>query len=149
MLQIERLVFESQAISALISCNLKKKMDKFICLIPEFDGSVTMKRAYLQIRVHESLWPFQTVMIKGKRYCLTCLGFGLNVAPLIMTAIIKTILMQDESTVKAASAYVDDIYVNVDIMSANVVKTKLQSFGLISKDPKRLKDGALVLGLEV
>ena len=37
-----------------------------------------LKRAYLQIRVHESLWPFQTVIIKGKRYCLTCLGFGQN-----------------------------------------------------------------------
>ena len=33
--------------------------------------------------------------------------------------------------------------------SAYVVRTKLQSFGLISKDPKRLKDRALVLGLEV
>ena len=57
--------------------------------------------------------------------------------------------MQDESTVKATSAYVDDIYVNEDIMSADAVRTRLQSFGLISKNPKRLKDGALVLGLEV
>ena len=60
-----------------------------------------LKRAYLQIRVHELLWPFQTVVIKGKRYCLTRLGFGLNVEPLIMIAIIKTVLMQDESTMKA------------------------------------------------
>ena len=60
-------------------------------------------------------------MIKGKSYCLTCLGFGLNVAPLIMTAIIKTFLMQDEFTVKATSAYIDDIYVNEDIMSADAV----------------------------
>ena len=81
-----------------------------------------LKRAYLQIRVYESLWPFQMVMIKRKRYCLTCLGFGLNVAPLIMTAIIKTVLMHDESTVKATSAYVDDIYVNENIMSADAFK---------------------------
>ena len=27
-----------------------------------------LKRAYLQIKVDELLWPFQTVMIKGKRY---------------------------------------------------------------------------------
>ena len=80
-----------------------------------------LKRASLQIRVHESLWPFQTVMIKGKRYCLTHLGFGLNVAPIIMTAIIKTVLMQDEFTVKATSAYVDDIYINEDIMFADAV----------------------------
>ena len=80
-----------------------------------------LKRAYLQISIHESLWPFQMIMIKGKRYCLTRLGFGLNVAPLIMIAIIKTVLMQDESTVKATSAYVDDIYVNEDIMFTDVV----------------------------
>ena len=34
-------------------------------------------------------------------------------------------LMQDESTVKATSAYVDDIYVNEDIMSADAVQMKL------------------------
>ena len=34
-------------------------------------------------------------------------------------------------------------------MSVDAVRAKLQSFGLISKDPKCLKDGALVLGLEV
>ena len=53
--------------------------------------------------------------------------------------------MQDQFTVKA----IVDIYVNEDIIPADAVRTKLQSFGLISKDPKRLKDGALVLGLEV
>ena len=46
-----------------------------------------LRRAYLQIRVEKSLWPFQTVEIKGTRYCLTRLGFGLNMAPSIMTAI--------------------------------------------------------------
>ena len=34
-----------------------------------------LKRAYLQIKVHELLWPFQMVMIKEKRYWLTHLGF--------------------------------------------------------------------------
>ena len=72
-------------------------------------------------------------MIKGKRYCLTRLCFGLNVASLIMTAIIKTVLMQDESTVKATSAYVDDIYINEDIVSADAVRMKLESFGLIKQ----------------
>ena len=44
------------------------------------------KKAYLQVRVQEILWPFQTVKIGGQRYCLTRLGLGLNVAPLIMKA---------------------------------------------------------------
>lgn len=33
-------------------------------------------------------------------------------------------------------------------MSADAVQMKLESFALISKDPKRFKDGALVLDLE-
>ena len=43
-----------------------------------------LRRAYLQVHVDKSLWPFQTVEIKGQRYCLTCIGYGLNVTPLIM-----------------------------------------------------------------
>ena len=37
-----------------------------------------LRRAYLQVHVHELLWPFQTVKVDGKRYCLTCLEFELN-----------------------------------------------------------------------
>ena len=40
-------------------------------------------------------------------------------------------------------------YVNEDIISANAVRAKLKFFSLISKDPEHLKDGMLVLGLEV
>lgn len=50
-----------------------------------------LQRAYLQIHVVKALWPYQTVMVKGQRYCLTRLGFGLNVAPLIMKAIIDAV----------------------------------------------------------
>ena len=39
-----------------------------------------LKKAYLQVHVHCSLWPFQTVMVKGQRYFLIRMGFGLNVA---------------------------------------------------------------------
>ena len=55
-----------------------------------------LRRAYLQVRVSESLWPFQTVMFAGKRYCLTSLGFGLNMALQIMKAIIGAVLSQEE-----------------------------------------------------
>ena len=48
-----------------------------------------LHRAYLQIRIEKSQWPFQTVEIKGTRYCLTRLGFGLNVDPSIMTVIMS------------------------------------------------------------
>ena len=58
-----------------------------------------LRRAYLQIRVEKLLWPFQTVEIKGTRYCLTRLGFGLNVAPSIMTTIMSAIRQQDATAI--------------------------------------------------
>ena len=35
-----------------------------------------LRRAYLQVRVHKSLWPYQTVIFEGKRYSLLRMGFG-------------------------------------------------------------------------
>ena len=80
-----------------------------------------LRRSYFQIRVHETLWPYWTVMIDGKRYCLTCLGFGLNVAPLIMKAIV----------------------------SAAHVREHLAQFGLKCKDLEWLEESAQVLELAV
>ena len=105
-----------------------------------------LRRACLQVRVSESLWPFQIVMFAGKRFCLTRLGFGLNVAPQIMKEIINAVLSQEEKVKEGAYAYLDDIYVNEDIVSSLHVKAKLAQFGLICKDPERLEDGARVLG---
>ena len=55
-------------------------------------SELDLRKAYLQVHVQRSLWPFQTVMVKGQRYCLTRMGFGLNVAPSIMLAIVETVL---------------------------------------------------------
>ena len=46
----------------------------------------------------------------------------------------------------AASTYMNDIYVNEDVMPATHVREHLARFGL---DPERLEDGARVLGLAV
>ena len=70
-------------------------------------------------------------------------------ALIIMKTIVKAVLTQEEPMRKATLAYINDIYVNEDVMSADKVKRKLETFGLTSKDPKRLKNGATVLGLEV
>ena len=82
--------------------------------------------------------------IVGQRYCLTRLGFGLNVAPLIMKAIVSAVLSQEEAADHAASAYIDDIYVN-----ATHVREHLARFGFECKDPERLEDGARVLVLAI
>ena len=76
-------------------------------------------RAYLQIHVDKSLWPFQTVKIKGQRYCLTHLGFGLNVAPQIMRSIVKAVIGQDETVSRATSLYVNDIFVNESVFGSS------------------------------
>ena len=47
---------------------------------------------------------------------------------------------------KAMSSYIDDTYVNKDMVSADDVKMKLESFGLTCKDPERLKHEAKGLG---
>lgn len=111
--------------------------------------TLDLHRAYLQIRIEKKLWPFQTVEIRGTRYCLTRLGFGLNVAPGIMTAIMHAIRQQDEAVQQATSSYIDDIFVNENLMSAQSVRMHFESFGLTCKEPERLCDGAKVLGLHV
>ena len=93
--------------------------------------------------------PYQTVKIDGKRYCLTCLGFGLNVAPLIMKAIVSAVMSQEEAMGRAASADIDDSYVNKDVVPATCIREHLAQFGLKCKDPEQLEDGAQVLGLAV
>lgn len=68
-----------------------------------------LRKVYLEIGAHELLWPFQKVIIKGKLYCLTHVGFVHNVAPLIMKVIVKVILSQEEVKMRANSSYIDDI----------------------------------------
>ena len=45
------------------------------------------------------------------------------------------ILEQDELMKKTTTAYVNDVYVNENVLSEDEVKSRLESFGLASKDP--------------
>ena len=110
---------------------------------------VDLHRAYLKIYIDNSLWPFQTVKIKGQRCCLTSLGFGLNIAPQIMQSDIKAVIGQDETVNSATSSYNDNIFVNESVCLATQVKTHLELFGLTCKDPEQLNSGARVLGIYV
>ena len=102
---------------------------------------VDLAKAYLQIQIHDSLWPYRTVCYKGRRYCLTCLGFGLNVVPLIMKAVLDYVLLQDPVVQKGTSAYIDDILVNKDIIMASNVEQHLETYGLMSTPYVRLAEG--------
>ena len=72
-------------------------------------------------------------------------GVGLNMVSLIMKVIVKTLLEQVELMKRATLAYVNDISINKDMLSVDEVKSRLESFGLSSKDPTQLEDEATVL----
>ena len=110
---------------------------------------VDLKRAYLQIRADQRLWPFQTVMVSGRRYVLTRVGFGLNVGPVMMKKVVQAVLNQDADVERATISYVDDLCVNEDIVTTDRVVELFSRFGLECKPPERVQDGARLLGLRV
>ena len=110
---------------------------------------VDLRRAYLQLHVDERLWPFQTVLIDGTRYCLTRMGFGLSVAPEVMRAVVKMILAQDPLVERGVLGFVDDLLVDESVVDAEHVIEHFRRFGLECKPPMRAADGARILGLRV
>ena len=94
-----------------------------------------LRNAYLQIHVDKALWLFQTLIFRGQRFCLTRLGFGLNVAPLIMKSVIDAVMSQDHTIKSATSAYVDDILINENCVPTSRVQQHFLDYGLVSKDP--------------
>lgn len=112
---------------------------------------VDLRRAYLQVRVAKHLWVHQAVRWKGRTYLLTRLGFGLNIAPKVMTAIVNKVLSVDEEIGRVASSYIDDVYVTGDRVMAESVRQHFRRFGLITKEAEKLgaRAGVRVLGLRV
>ena len=106
------------------------------------------QRAYLQIRVHDTLWKHQVVRYNGSCYYLTRLGFGLRSAPKIMKVVVEHVLALDERIKAATDSYVDDIYVNEAIVPAEHVAKHFRRYGLESK-PKQGLAEARVLGLQL
>ncbi len=54
--------------------------------------------------------------------------------PQIMKTIINAVLSQQETIKEGTSAYLDDIYVNEDVVSSSRVRSQLAKFGLICKN---------------
>ena len=109
---------------------------------------VDLKSAYLQLHVDQSLWQYQQVVYKGRRYFLTRLGFGLNSAPKIMGKVVQLVLSQSEQVQEGTDSYVDDIVVDESVVSVDEVVQHLQRYGLEAKPPERL-EGGRVLGLTI
>ena len=105
-----------------------------------------LKKAHLQIHIDKKLWPYQTVIINGERYCFIRMCFGINVAPTIMTTILCHVLNMNSTVKKACNNYINDIFVDESIKIAKSVAKHLDKFGLQCKPPEGLEKGC-VLGL--
>lgn len=111
-------------------------------------GVVDLKKAYLQVHVHQSLWQHQLVVWKGRRFFLTRLGFGLCSAPKIMTQIVQYALGMDARIAAATDNYIDDIVINTKMVTVDEVIAHLKLFGLEVKPPESVAQSAL-LGLKI
>ena len=60
------------------------------------------------------------------------MGFGLNVAPSIIQAIVEATLSKNDAIWQGTSAYIDDVFINENIASAIRVRQHLANFGLTS-----------------
>eukprot|EP00117_Sycon_ciliatum_P045923 scpid44614/ scgid2187/ len=101
-----------------------------------------IRKAYLQVRIHPTLYKYQTVVYKGELYTMTRMGFGLNVAPKILDMIVQWIT-RDHADV---DNYVDDLY--VPTAQTDIVRHELASYGLETKEPEQFAT-ARVLGLQL
>ena len=110
---------------------------------------VDLRKAYLQLHLERRLWPYQTVMVRGRRHALRRLGYGLNIGPVVMKGVIRAVLEQDERMQRGVLPFVDDLLVNEDIVSADDVVRHFAQYGLQCKPPQRAADGARLLGLRV
>ncbi|XP_043212392.1 uncharacterized protein LOC122376558, partial [Amphibalanus amphitrite] len=108
---------------------------------------VDLRKAYLQLRLDRRLRPYQTVEVRGQRYCLTRIGFGLSIAPAVMKAVVRAVLLQDEVVARGVLPYVDDLLVDEEIVSADHVVEHFARYGLDCKPPERAAEGARLLGL--
>ena len=134
-----RPVLDFRELNKYVACHTKDGID--ICeevmiewrRMERVTKTVNLKLAYLQIHVDEKLWQNQLVKYKGRVYCLTRLGFGLNSAPKIMTAVLKNVLAEDEVVKRATCSYIDDILVDKTEVTAERVREHVNTYGLTAK----------------
>ena len=107
-----------------------------------------LRRAYLQVGVERSLWRYQVVRVRGRKFYLTRLGFGLNSAPKIMSRIVSEVLSLSPAIKSATDHYIDDVYVDESVVSASSVADHLRRYGLVCKPAVPLVE-ARVLGLQL
>lgn len=99
---------------------------------------IDLSTTYMQIKVHERLLPFQIIIFHGERFCLTRLGFGLNVTSLIPKSVLNAVLANNDVIRRATSLYVDDMLMDEDIVPVEKVIAQLSNFHVVCKPAQRL-----------
>ena len=151
-----RPVFDLRQLNNYVACmsggtpTCDERIREWRCL-GENGAVIDLKRAYLQVHVEKSLWAYQAVRWGDCTYLLTRLGFGMNVAPRVMTAIVEKVLGFDDGIRASSSSYIDDIFVTGGICEVKRVRKHLERFGLVTKQAEHLGMGTSVrvLGLSV
>ena len=105
-----------------------------------------LKSAYQHIASH--LRNYELVRCKERTYCPTQLGFGLNVTPKIMAAILKIVLKREKDVRDAADSFIDDILVDQTEVPVQRVLEQLERLSLTAKCTEML-DGGEALGLRL
>ena len=103
--------------------------------------------AYMLINVADKCSKYETVKFEGNFYKLIRLGFSLNRDPETIKPVISKVLLLDEKISKVIDHCYDNIIIDLNMVSAQVVKKHLLKFGLITKPSENL-NSAKVLGLQ-
>ena len=105
--------------------------------------------ACLQIHVDRDFSAFQAVVFKGQRYYRSRLGFGLNISPLAMSAVVREVLGANKNISANTSGFIDHIFVNTSSASVEEVSWHLARYGLECKPAEKVWEETRVLGLKV
>ena len=65
---------------------------------------------------------------------MTRMGFGLNAVPKIMTKVLSRVLPLDSRIALGTDHYIDNVIVNLDVVSVKQVKDHLALYRLVTKE---------------
>jgi hypothetical protein len=121
---------------------------------------VDVDKAYMNVEVDRSLYPYQVVEVDGAQYAMTRMGFGLNVAPRVLKCLIQQVLKEAKLD-DVTNPYRDDVVVGSEhetaraqiLQQVDQVREALLKHGLPTKQPVNLYDFSngptKALGLEL
>lgn len=107
----------------------------------DFLTSIDLRDAFLHVPIHPSSRRYLQFQWRGKLYQFKVLPFGLSLAPLIFTKILKPLLRWARSHGIRISAYLDDLIIaaatkELSQKHTKMVTDKLANLGFLTKESK-------------